>query len=265
MSAVVQASQNTRLPRWLLIVGLMLGAASAAYGLLNGDNQEDLSDQVVALVNHRPISSDAWLRAVAAVASERHVPLTQEDKRRILDRLIDEELLVQHAIALRLPEQDARIRSQLVSEIMQATTTAAQNDLDDVALRRFYLESQDIFKQPLRLRVAVRRLEANGKLKEFQPSVPDVLLPPAKLQTYVGPVLTANAMSLPVGVPSEPIGEERVVLTVLERRSAPLPPFEQIREQVKNEARRRADETAVRTLLTDLRAANKVAVRANLP
>lgn len=265
MSAFAQTFKNALLPRWLLVFGLMLGTASTAFGLLNGFDQEELSPQAVALINHRAISSDAWLRAVAAVASERHVPLTQEDKRHILDRLIDEELLVQHAIALRLPEQDARIRSQLVSEIMQATTAAAQNELDDAALRRFYQDNQDIFTEPIRLRIAVRRLDANGNSKEFQPSVPNALLPPAKLQTYVGPVLTAKAMSLPVGVLSEPIGEERIVLTVLERRSAPLPSFEQVKEQVKNEARRRADETAVRTLLTELRADNKVTVRANLP
>src|SRR5205823_1584452 len=109
-----------------------------------------------ARVNQHLILRDSWLRAVAAVASERRAPLTDADQRHVLDRLIDEELLVQHGMALGLPEQDARLRSTLVSEVMLTASTGA-TAMDEDALRRFYAANRDFFTPAARLRVAVWR------------------------------------------------------------------------------------------------------------
>src|SRR5690349_13984703 len=108
-------------PRALLVLGLVVGIVAAASGLLVGAPSAQLPPQAVALVNGRPILRDAWLRAVAAVATERREALTDADQRHILDRLVDEELLVQHGLALGLPESDGRLRSTLVQEVMAAT------------------------------------------------------------------------------------------------------------------------------------------------
>ena len=97
----------------------------------------------VARVNQHLIPRDAWLRAVAAVASERRTPLTDADQRHILDRLVDEELLVQHGVELGLVESDARLRSTVVSEVMAAARPAAL--FDETDQRRFYDEHRDYF------------------------------------------------------------------------------------------------------------------------
>ena len=263
----VADSSKPAVPRVLLVLGLVGGAALAAAGLVVGTIQADLPPQAVARVNQRLILRDAWLRAVAAVASERRAALTDEDQRRILDRLIDEELLVQHGIALGLVEQDARIRSELVSEVMLAATTAESADLTEDTLQRFYNDNIDFFTPPARLRVAVWRMDAAGKRMDFQPPLPNLLLPPAKLQTYLGPALTAKALSLRPNEPIETAGGAggRVVLEVLEKQASEAPAFERIKDQVKSEARRRADEAAVRALLADLRSSNRVVVKPNLP
>ena len=262
------APANTKpaIPRFLLIAGLAGGVVIAAAGLVVGDSQTALPPQAVARVNQQLILRDAWLRAVAAVASERRTALTDEDQRRILDRLIDEELLVQHGIALGLVERDPRLRSALVSEVMLAASTAASADPTEAAMQRFYADNVDFFTPTARLRVAVWRVEADGQRKAFQPPLPDVLLPPAKLQSYLGPVLTAQAMSQRSGEPLETVDSvgRRVLLEVLEKHAAEAPPFEQIKAQVQAEARRRADEAAVRALLADLRAGNRIVVDTNL-
>src|ERR1044071_7198253 len=108
MNAAVDAPidrprERRGVPRALLIAGLIGGAAMAAAGLIGGDRKA-LPPQVVATVNQHPILRDAWLRAVAAVASEQNRELTADDRRHILDRLIDEELLVQQGLALGLAE-----------------------------------------------------------------------------------------------------------------------------------------------------------------
>src|SRR5688572_20896614 len=122
------AAPDARVPRWLLAAGLVTGAALAAAGLVAPGRS--LPDGAVARVNDRLIQRDEWLRAVAAVASERRTPLTDADQRHILERLVDEELLVQHGRALGLVEHDGRLRDTLVSEVMLAATQRAGAELD---------------------------------------------------------------------------------------------------------------------------------------
>src|SRR5262245_50870367 len=96
-------TEKPLLPRWLLVAGLLAGIGLASADIVL--RRDELPDGAVARVNDKLISRDAWLRAVAAVASERRAPLTPEDQRHILDRLVDEELLVQHGLSMDLIEQ----------------------------------------------------------------------------------------------------------------------------------------------------------------
>lgn len=253
--------------RWLLVVGMAAGVLCAAIGMLAVTASSSLPAQAVATVNQRPILRDAWLRAVAAVASERSQPLTQADERRILDRLIDEELLVQHGIALGLAERDPRLRSEIVSEVMLAAGSAAAQEPGEDALRAYYKDHVDEFTLPGRLRVQAWTLGADGTRADFMPPLPTDLLAPAKLQTYLGPALTASALNLPLDRDSEPIVSDssRVVLRVLERQAGAAPAFEQVHDQVRAEMKRRADEAAVRSLIADLRRNTKLVIQADLP
>ncbi len=86
----------------LLALGAAVGIAAAAAGLLLGDAGDagGLPDDVVALVNGTPVRLADYERAVVALASDRREPLEDEDRRYVLDRLVDEELLVQRGLEL---------------------------------------------------------------------------------------------------------------------------------------------------------------------
>lgn len=251
-----------RRARGLLVAGMLAGMAAAAGTLVTGGSGTVLPEDAAARVNDHLISRDAWLRAVAAVASERRTPLTAADQRHILDRLVDEELLVQHGLALGLAERDRRLRGQLVGEVLVAAT-AAIAEPDEAELRAFYETHRDRFTTPGRLRVAATR--ADGA--PLVPPVPDALLPPAKLREYVGPRLTEAALRLETGRASAPLpgAGSDVILRVLEREPPHTPAFEVIREEVRAEVRRRAEEAAVRRLLDDLRRGGDVVVRTDAP
>lgn len=258
--------QKSTVPRGLLIAGLLAGIVMAASGVLK-DRNDDLPSQAVARVNERLILRDAWLRAVAAVSSERRTPLTEADRRHILDRLIDEELLAQHGLALGLVEQDRRLRGQLVQQVMQTAGAASTGrEFSEDELNKFYVEQQDFFTPPARLRVSAIQLDASGQRRAFAPPLPNALLPPGELRTYLGPSLTRAALELQPGETSAPIahGSGHAVLEVLQREPAATPPFEQVREQVRTEMQRRADEEAVRRLLQQLREDNSVVVSGKL-
>jgi hypothetical protein len=242
----------------LLVAGMLAGIAGAAWTLVAGTGPAGLPDDAAARVNDRRVARDEWRRAVAAVESDRRTPLTAADRRHILERLVEEELLVQHGIALGLIEHDRRLRGQLVADVIAAAAGGAPEP-DEAALRRFYDENRELFTTPGRVRVAAAR--ADGA--PLSPPVPDALLPPAKLREYLGPRLTEVALALGEGEASAPL--EGAVVRVLQKEPARTPAFEDIREEVRAAARRRAEEQALRELLAELRADGHVVVRGDGP
>lgn len=253
--------------RHFLIAGLLAGMLSAGYTLVHQVPAAGLPGDAVARVGERLILRDEWLKAVAAAASERRTPLTALQQQQILDRLIDEELLVQHGLSLGLVQHDQRLRGQLVSEVLFTTTASvADEDQDDAALAAFYTEHPGLFVPPAQLRVKAWLLNADGTRKDFLPPVPNSLLPLGKLQNYLGPELVNAAMTLPVMQDSAPISSngQRVILQVQEQQLAPAPAFAHVREQVRREVRRRSDEHAVQMLLDQLKRSYRVE-RATLP
>ena len=254
------------IPRLLLVLGLAGGLLAVGHELLQHAPGPPLPDAAVARVGSRLILRDEWLKAVAATASERRTPLTEADRQQILQRLVDEELLVQQGLALGLVEHDQRLRGQLVSEVIYATSSAAATTPDEATLRRFFADNTALFAPPAALRVQAWRLDESGARQPFQPPVPDSLLPPAKLQTYLGPTLTTLALRQSVGVESASveIDGHQVVLSVLERGAAATPAFEAVHAQVLAEYRRRSDEAAVRALLERLRARKDVTVEGRI-
>jgi hypothetical protein len=279
--------ESAHVPRWLLIAGLLTGIAAAASGVLKPRGGDQLPADAVARINNRLIWRDAWLRAVASVASERRGTLSAEDQRHILDRLVDEELLVQHGLSLGLVEQDRRLRGQLVNEVLMnaraGTPAAATPAGDDARLRQFYDANRDFFAQPGRLQVKAYRFatdqreQADALARQLRsgvtpastwiPPLPASLLPAAELRTYLGPSLTQTALALKAGEVSEPLPADGgfAVLKLEQLEATMTPPFESIRAMVSVEWQRRNDESAVRELLRELRESQHVVVRETLP
>lgn len=251
-------------PRLWLAGGIVAGALCAAIGLRAPDRAA-LPEDAVARVGDRLIARDGYLRAVAAVEADRRSPLSPDERRRVLERLIDEELLVQRGLALGLPESDARVRSTLVSEVMNTTGLAARPVLDATALQQHYRDHLDRFSPAGRLHVRAARF-VGGVAQPHSPPVPDGLLPPAKLEAYLGPALVREVLDLQAGerrVVETPAGAVELTLVAREP-GAPLP-FEQVREAVRQDALRVADEAAVRALLDRLREERPVIVAPQLP
>ena len=130
--------------RWL-IAGAIAGAAIAAATLVRGGapnaagTTASVPSEAVAIVNGMPITRDALARFTGAVARERGgLDLDPAEQRRILDRLVDEELLLQHGIALGLDRSEPSARRAIVSAVIDTLTTAEMRDPDRSDLEAFY-------------------------------------------------------------------------------------------------------------------------------
>ena len=289
---------SERRARVLLALGAALGLAAAAVGLLRsgaGDlSRVELSLGVVASVNGEPVRLDAYRRALAALASDRRDPLEAEDRRRVLDRMIDEELLVQRGLELGLARHDRRVRADLVQAVIASVLADAdERPPSDTEIAELYQENRDYFTRPGRLHdrqllvrgedepAWERALRAAERLRlgealdrvadelgdsEIAP-LPDDLLPAAKLRDYLGPSALRTALDLEPGEVSDPVsaaGGLRVLLLV-RREPAQAPPLAEVEDQVRVEWRRRAGDRALQSYLDGLRESGDVRIAEPVP
>jgi len=263
--------------RLLLGVGVVVGLGLAIAGLLVPDAVTMPPEGAAAVVNGIPIARADLERALEAVESDRRTASPAGEAARVLDRLIDEELLLQHAMALGLPRSDPRIRGELVRGVVDVVVAESEAEAPtDAALEAFYAIDARYFARAGRRRVARYFVRGSGTeqrarageivraLREGRPlvdegdatvPVPDAFLPAAKLEQYLGPTLAAAASRLMDGGVSEPIlavGGLHV-LQVRGVQPAGAPPFAEIRDVVEAEYRRRRGEEALRTYLRGLR------------
>ena len=96
-------------------MGVLLGALSA---LSYQSKEPYLSATAVASVNHQQIRLAEYQRALGMFASDKRELLTEDDRSLVLQRLIDEELLIQHGITSGLIRTDMAVRSAALESVL---------------------------------------------------------------------------------------------------------------------------------------------------
>lgn len=251
------------------------------------------------MVGERKIRRIDYERVLAGVAGDLRSPVDEALRRRVLDRMIDEELLVQRALDLGLAVVDRRVRGELTSGLIASIVAEVEAEPpDDDAVARHYEENLEFFTRPGRLRVrtirfsghrdgsdprgdaADRAARARARLVAGEPAaeveraladaqvspVPDTLLPPAKVRDYVGPSVLAAVMPLEVGVWSEPIegGGGWHLAMALDREPPVVPPLAEIEPLVRQDLVRRRGDEALRAYLDELIAQTPILVDESL-
>ena len=262
----------------LLAAGALAGLALAAMQLVwRPGAATAVSSDAVATVNGVAISRADFEQALAGVASDRRAGLHAGDGERVLARLVDEELLLQRALALGLVRREPRVRGELVRTMIDTVLAQeSSGEPDERQLRQFYDANRAYFERPGRIRlvhravpgtdaaareqaVALATMLERGEVPPPSTNVvtaPDALLPTGKLEQYLGPSVLQAALSLPVGGVSQPIASTGGyhVVRVVEREADVAPPYETVRAAVRAEMVRRRGETALREYLQQLRA-----------
>lgn len=289
--------RRTRRGARLAVAGALGGVALAVAGVVRAPDRP-MAEGAVALVNDVPVSRAEFMRSLDALASDRRRPLGAADRRFVLERMIDEELLVQRGLELGLARHDRKVRGDLVAAMLAAVASEARAAaVDESTLRRFYEARRERFAESVRLRLrqvfvdvppgaddGERRRRAEEAAAAWRAGVPldtvrarfgdpepvplpDTPLPPAKLRDYLGPTAARTALTLPPGAVSDPIRAAAGwhVLSVVEHAPGGAPPFESIREQVEAAWRRHAAEKAVRAYLRELRAQARITVAGTEP
>lgn len=282
------APASPRRPRAILIIAAAIGLALAATAVVRPKQTPDvLADDVAAVVNGVPIEQAEYRRALAAVSSDANSPISGTDAEAVLDRLIEQELLVQRALELGFDQRDRTIRNTLITAMVQTIIADADSQtFSDEELRNFYEQNSAYFAPAARVRIrelrvpvtpntpdetaremaeaAVARLRLGETFDSVASDigtppvapVPDALLPVAQLRNYLGPTPARIASKLGAGEVSDPVrgGSAYHVIVTVKREASNPPPLESVRDTVVSEMRRRAGDRALRNYIDRLMA-----------
>jgi len=250
---------------------------------------------VAAQVGERIIRQIDYERVLAGVEEDLRNPMDESARRFVLERMIDEELLVQRALELGLAVVDRRVRGELTAGLMDSIVGEA--DAEEASPRevaQHFEDNIDFFTRPGRLhaqtiffssRNGVRRQDgsaleraerAGGRLRAGEDAsevesqlgdlqispIPNGMLPPSKIRDYVGPSILQSLAELAVGEWSEPIesGGGIYLARVVDREPPIIPSLKEVEGLVRQDLRRRRGDQALRDYLDDLRSRTPVEV-----
>ncbi len=253
----------------LMTMGALVGLVLAGYSLFTARGASTLSvpAEDVALVNQQPISRSDFLILLQTLYGVDLNHATREQRQKVLDDMIREELFVQRGKELDLASTDPDVRSALVNAVeLEVSENAITAQPSEAALRQFYTQHPDRYVSEGIMNVQdfvfpvgdLRALAANlGTLKsaltapetlarfrgrESGKTKGDEFYFAARL--HLGDQLFAAARELSDGAVSSPISTSdgiHVLYMVRNRRPVPFE-FAKARPQVLNDYRNHAVE-----------------------
>jgi hypothetical protein len=130
----------------LMAAGVLIGLVLAGYSLFTARSASTLivPAEDVALVNQQPVSRADFLALLQTLYGVDLSHATQEQRHKVLDDMIREELFVQRGKELDVASTDPDVRSALVNAVeLEIAENAITSQPSEAALRRFFESHQD--------------------------------------------------------------------------------------------------------------------------
>ena len=256
--------------RWLA-VGAVAGLVAAGIGILRQATADgDLPADVIASVNDTMIGQDVYDRALARVTTR---DLSNDDRGRLIERLVDEELLVQRGVELGMTQSDTEVRATIVNSLVASITAEADAaNPDDETLQAYLDDNADRFSYTSGLQVEAWQTDVEPLAQSFVSTLretgeaiasegiealPDLraeLLSVEELRDHLGPAITAAAAEMPDG--SSAVFARRgrwLVVRVIAKERGYVSDLGPIRNRVLLDYRRNLADSMLRDYLDGLR------------
>ena len=303
LSADTNSGPEDKIAARLLLLGALAGLLIAALSALPAQRRDIDESGAIAKINDRHIDRASFATAYQALLADKSKAPSDADRKLVLDRLIEEELLVQRGMEIGLLDGDAAVRKAIANAVIEfVMTQGGQAQFSEAALRSYYAANKHLFTPADRLqveRIFVRRVDANGMPigndeslmrrldavraallqgeafgdvknrlgDELLPELPRTMLPRLKMYDYLGPDLTEKAGRLPEGGISDAIaaGEGWHFLHIVRQQASAPPAFEDIRPQIIDALRRSSDDAALRNYLVWLKSRADIVLADDAP
>jgi parvulin-like peptidyl-prolyl isomerase len=267
----------------ILVLGIFIGISLASISLIKRVNFETAGDWV-ANIEGAKITKEKYLLQLEGLRSDKRSPLTQKDKEFVLERMIEEELLIKRAQDMGMLRTNPMARGTLVQQMInQIISDNDMVEVSEVELNKFFIKNIGFFTNANRLRVKQIYFQdqEDGSVSSFQKAkqafdmllsggtydeaaflgtqtalqVPDTLMTLSKVREYLGPSLMLIAGKLEPGeftTPKRVSGGYKIVYLV-DKENSKSPELSDIKNQVLSEFKKRRDDQSLRDYLEDLK------------
>ena len=265
----------------ILFIGLTIGALMAGFSVIQKSNI--VNYQWAAKIEDTSIPMEKYLVQLEGLAKDKRSPITQSDKEYVLERMIEEELLIKRALDLGMLDNNPMARGTIVQQMIKTIISENQRyEVTEEELKGFFEQNTGFFTKSSRLRIRqIYFSEEDFKELTFEESykaydlllegksfdevskfgsisalkIPNSLMTLTKVREYVGPSIMNIANSLVPGSFTQPIkvsGGYKIIY-LLEKESADKPAFKLIRDSVLAEFLKRRDDNSLRQYLDNLK------------
>jgi parvulin-like peptidyl-prolyl isomerase len=153
----------------LLASGALIGLVIAGYGLFTakGTRGRAVPPEAVALVNQRQILRSDFMTQTQAEFVLPFAQTTREQRRTVLEDMINEELMVQRGLEIDLPSYDPDVRNALVAGVeLEVTADVLSQQPTPDELRAHYERHRDKYSTEgiMRLRDLLVKIDASHPL-----------------------------------------------------------------------------------------------------
>jgi hypothetical protein len=269
-------ANSASLNRWL-VIGALIGALLAATGLL--ESAAPLEAEIIATIDGEPVYLSQFQTYVDALQQNRSERLGPEEREHVLERIIDEKLLIRQGERSGLTRSEPTVRKAIVDAVIEnIVSERAGSSADEAELRTFYEQNHSYFSHAALLQVErmvfrsgdaeTRAAAAHAALLSGQSfarvkagadeailKLPTSPIPATRLANYLGAGQAEQLSEMTAGQFSVPVanGSAYSILLLVAKMPGDTPAFEDIREQVTKEHRRRGNDEALRDYLEQLR------------
>ena len=260
---------------------MIFGAVLAAISIVEESSMSNY--QWAAKIEDTIIPMDKYLMQLEGLAKDKRSPLTQSDEMYVLERMIEEELLIKRAIDLGMLENNPMARGTIVQQMIK--TIISENDRYEIPeqdLIKFFEENIGFFTKSQRLRLQQIYFSneefSNSSQKKAREAyemlidgvefsnvsnlgsksalrIPNTLMTLSKVREYIGPSLMNLARNMEAGSFSEPVAVSGgyKIIYLFEKELIEPPSFRSIEDSVRAEYSRRMDDKSLRDYLENLK------------
>ena len=262
----------------LLLLASIIGTLLAIYSIMDSNkNYSSLPDNVAAVVNDKIIPSERYQTVIQLIKNDKRDDLTDIDRKMALERIIEEELLVQYAYQNGFLEADDLLRKSIVRSVVDSIAEQSISVIpNEKTLRDFYQDNLPLFTIDEQFRIVILSSQNGsdinagkiiwqdsydipmlmneiGSIKKLE--ISSDFISKYRLGTLIGPLLRDVVLSLKLGETSEPL--ETIygysIVTLIDKKGRVIPDFKEINEIVLLEYKRQQRETILNDLLSDLK------------
>ena len=262
----------------LLLLASIIGTFLAIYSIMETNkNFSSLPDNIIATVNDKIIPSDKYQTIINLIQNDKRDELTKADREMALDRIIEEELLVQYAYKNGFLEADDLLRKSIVRSVVDSIVEQALSVVPaEQDLLKFYEVNRQTFAIDEKYRVVILSSQNRSDIDEGKViwqsnydltllrqtfksidrlDIPTGFISKIRLGTLIGPLLRDKVLSLQVGETSQTLKTiyGYSIVTLVDKKDRVIPEFREISEIVLQEYKRQQREEILEELLKDLK------------